>query len=219
MIAVCGASGKIGSRLIRKLDIYKGTYLTKETRSSTIVDFLDPADIHTFLTGCSKCVWLVGTSSTDWYIQFTVGCVMAVNAYKVCEILGIPFVWLSTTEVFDGLSPPYYPESSKNPITNFGKVKAACETFLTNAITIRVPRVIFEPFSGPQNAISTTQHIHIDDLIDMVLSIDTPGLYNFEGPSQTDYEYGIKQGWDVTRIDTTNRPLDLTTCGQLSIPR
>lgn len=216
MIAVCGASGRLGTIATRKLDIYKGSHFQHPVRSSTVVNFLDPAEIHTFLTGCSKCVWLVGTDKTDWYSKFLIECVMPVNVYKVCEILKIPFVWLSSVEVFDGLEPPYYPDSAKNPITVLGKIKSAAETFLTNAITIRVPRIL-EPLEGPQDAISRANYVEANTLIEMMLSLDEPGVYHISGPSFTAYEIGMAYEWEVTRVEKANKPLDLTTEGNLTI--
>ncbi len=61
---------------------------------------------------------------------------VACNVVELCADLGIPCVFTSTDQVFDGLNPPYRETDPPSPINRYGEQKATAEAAILN----RYPR-------------------------------------------------------------------------------
>jgi dTDP-4-dehydrorhamnose reductase len=153
-IALCGGSGLVGREMIKLLNSdniqYIATYNNNVIENGVKIDFFNKDDILTTfkkynITNCINCIVerQVEICEKKWEIIKKINVQISENIAKVCSLLNIHMIHISTDYVFDGKNAPYYPESNCNPLQNYGiskllselKVKAYCN----NYCIIRVP--------------------------------------------------------------------------------
>ena len=139
-ILICGASGLVGrelSLLLKEKDVpFIGTYHSNKMEGSNMfrINFLNEFEVAGFLkdqsvTVCVFCIVerLVDVCENDWNrIKATNIQMVHITSY-LCNQLGIQFIHLSTDYVFDGSRVPNYPDSSVNPLQNYGISKLISE--------------------------------------------------------------------------------------------
>ena len=145
-ILICGSSGLVGRDLCHLFDQenirYDGTYHTCRDReycdrdNMFRVDFTNPDEVSEFFAENKHrwlvCVFLIVERSVvlgekDWNALKRVNVDAVDMTSSLCAKHGIYFIHLSTDYVFDGSSPPYYPNSPVNPLQNYGITKLISE--------------------------------------------------------------------------------------------
>ena len=140
MILICGASGLVGKELCNLLDNkhakYIGTYNKNQINKPNMyqIDFSNPIIVEEFLTNheITCCIFCIVERLTDvcenkWNeIKKTNIDLVHITSY-LCNKLNIKFIHLSTDYVFDGSIQPNVPDSSKNPLQNYGISKLISE--------------------------------------------------------------------------------------------
>lgn len=222
-IAVCGASGLVGKELCKLLEQknipYVGTYYNnlsyKDKKNFFKVNFEDEKDIESFLTDnevtavCFLVVQrLVDVCEEDWQAIKKINVEYANVMSYVCHKIGVKLVHLSTDYVFDGSTPPYYPEGEKNPLQNYGiskliselKVRKNCKDHCIirtpvlycstnnvndNAVTVLAKKVMDQTKTVKEDNVSLRRPVYVPDLCKFILfSIENnfTGTYHFYNP-------------------------------------
>lgn len=153
-ILVLGASGLMGRtfcKILKSNNInYLGTYNKNKVDNSVYINFEDDNEIEQLFNDykpdvCVNCIVqrLVDVCEDNWnLIKFTN--IDIVNKIaKNCKKYNTYIIHISTDYVFDGLNPPYFPNSIPNPLQNYGISKLISEykiiNKLINHVIIRVP--------------------------------------------------------------------------------
>jgi dTDP-4-dehydrorhamnose reductase len=153
-ILVCGASGILGKELVNLLDTknvsYIGTYNNNKIKNCIKIDFFNLNEIeetmkNNNITICINCIVerQVDICESDWSQIKKTNIDITNNLSKICNILNIYLIHISTDYVFDGKNSPYFPTHEPNPLQNYGiskliseyKIKANCKKYAI----IRVP--------------------------------------------------------------------------------
>ncbi len=125
-IALTGASGLVGSRIIEilkdrfdfipvsqdKMDITNKDQVEKNLSNLEFDVFLHLA-AYTDVDGAEKektAAYVINVKGTE-------------NVFKTVKKLGKKFIYVSTDFVFDGQKPPYFEDSQPNPISYYGLTK------------------------------------------------------------------------------------------------
>lgn len=169
-VLVCGASGLLGRRVVehlRKNSIdFIGTYKSNPVKDGIYIDFMDLKSIETTMahhniTTCVNCIVerQVDVCENNWDEIKRVNIDVTNNIAKVCSLLDVHLIHISTDYVFDGLKPPYTPQSEPNPLQNYGISKLISEhrvrRHTTNHTIIRVPVLYSEHTRNlSENAVS-----------------------------------------------------------------
>ena len=161
-LVLCGGSGLVGREMIKLLNSYKrkllnsynieyiATYNNNIIENGVKIDFFNIDDIFTSfknhnITNCINCIVerQVNICEKDWEATKKVNVQIAENIAKVCSLLNIHMIHISTDYVFDGKNAPYYPENNCNPLQNYGISKLLSElkvkSYCNNYCIIRVP--------------------------------------------------------------------------------
>uniref|UniRef100_A0A6C0DNX8 RmlD-like substrate binding domain-containing protein n=1 Tax=viral metagenome TaxID=1070528 RepID=A0A6C0DNX8_9ZZZZ len=234
MILICGASGLVGKEMCKLLDHcnidYIGTYNSNSIDKPNMfkIDFFNPVALEEFLiyhkiTSCVFCIVerITDICEKDWNKIKTTNIDIVHIASYLCNKLNIKFIHLSTDYVFDGSNQPNYPDSSKNPLQNYGISKLTSEyRVLSNCINsciIRTP-VLYSTLSKiHDNAVcligknvmdlrkdikytednySIRRPLFIPDLCNFVLEVifnDNKGIFHFYNPYNKFTKYEICQ--------------------------
>lgn len=169
-VLVCGSSGLLGRRItnhLKKSNIpFIGTYHSNPVKDGIQVDFMDVKSVEGAfrrhqITACINCVVerQVDVCENDWIETKRVNIDLTNNIAKVCKLLNVHMIHISTDYVFDGLKPPYTPESDTNPLQNYGISKLISEQRVRrhtdNHTIIRVP-VLYSEYTRnlSENAVS-----------------------------------------------------------------
>lgn len=153
-ILVCGATGLLGRDLCillknKNID-FIGTYNTNLIENYVKINFNDIYDIRNSFnsinpTICINCIVerQLEICEGDWNKIKKTNIDIANNISIICNEMNIHLIHISTDYVFDGLNPPYYPESITNPLQNYGISKLISELKVINKCKkytiIRVP--------------------------------------------------------------------------------
>jgi len=125
-IALTGASGLVGSRIIEilkdrfdfipvsqdRMDITNNDQVEKNLSNLEFDIFLHLA-AYTNVDGAEKektAAYVINVKGTE-------------NVFKTVKKLGKKFIYVSTDFVFDGQKPPYFEDSQPNPISYYGLTK------------------------------------------------------------------------------------------------
>ena len=163
MILICGASGLVGKEMCNFLDKqnidYIGTYNNNKINKNNMfkLDFSNPQIVEDFLlfhkiTSCVFCIVerLTDVCENKWNEIKITNIDLVHNTSYLCNKLKIKFIHLSTDYVFDGSKQPNLPDSSKNPLQNYGISKLISEYRVLNNCKnyciIRTP-VLYSPLS------------------------------------------------------------------------
>jgi S-adenosylmethionine synthetase len=226
-VLICGSSGLLGTRIIdnfKTSDIpYIATYNTNPITDGIKIDFMDIQSIqdviqHNEITVCINCIVerRVDVCENDWNETKRVNIDITNNIAKVCNQCGVHLIHISTDYVFDGLKPPYTPESPTNPLQNYGISKLISEQRVrrhtNNHTIIRVPVLYSEHLKNlSESAVTvigkkildrTTVHrednfsvrrpLYIDDLCYFITNCirnTMYGTYHFGNPNDTVTKY------------------------------
>ncbi len=154
MLLVCGASGLLGKdlcNLLKKNNVdFIGTYNNNYINDYININFLNKNILYDTLskyniTICINCIVerQVETCEGNWELTKNTNITITNNISKVCNELNIHLIHISTDYVFDGSSPPYYPNNTPNPLQNYGISKLISELKVINKCKkytiIRVP--------------------------------------------------------------------------------
>ena len=153
-VFVCGASGILGTELVNLLYNqnvpYIGTYNNNKIKNGVKIDFFNLNEIkETIITNnvviCINCIVerQLDICEGDWTKTKKTNIDIVNNLSKICNLLNIHLIHISTDYVFDGKNAPYFPNDTPNPLQNYGiskliseyKILANCKKYTI----IRVP--------------------------------------------------------------------------------
>lgn len=153
-VLVLGASGLVGRtlcKLLRETNIdYLGTYNQNKIEGSVYVNFNNDNEVEKLFDDYKPdiCVIsivqrLVDVCEENWELTKFTNVDIVNKVAKVCSMRNIYVVHISTDYVFDGLNPPYLPDTIPNPLQNYGISKLMSEYKIRNKLKnysiIRVP--------------------------------------------------------------------------------
>jgi dTDP-4-dehydrorhamnose reductase/beta-phosphoglucomutase-like phosphatase (HAD superfamily) len=154
MILLCGSSGLLGKdlkKILEKNNIeYIGTFNKNEVENSIKINFLDCIELENTIKKINPKICInsiverqVELCENNWNSIKKTNIDITNNLVKICNKLNIHLIHISTDYVFDGLNPPYYPNSQTNPLQNYGISKLISEMKILantkNYTIIRVP--------------------------------------------------------------------------------
>lgn len=141
-IAVTGASGLVGTRIIELLsDAFEFIPLSQENMDVTSVD-----SVHSYLSTISYDLILhlaaytnVALAETEKEKAYLINETGTKNLLEVVQSAKKEFIYISTDFVFDGTHPPYTEKSIPNPISIYGASKYAGEKIIgPNGMIVRI---------------------------------------------------------------------------------
>lgn len=150
-IALTGASGLVGSRIVELL----GDDFDFVSLSQTEMDITDRVavakkikdtdfDIFLHLAGYTD----VDGAEKEKEVALKINKDGTKNVFDAVHQKGKKFIYISTDFVFDGKNPPYYEDSTPNPISSYGLSKYEGEKVLdADAMIVRISypyRKVFE---------------------------------------------------------------------------
>lgn len=153
-VLICGASGLVGRDLAKYLSEqnieWVGTYFSRPCKNSIQLDFMNSNTLKNELikikpTHCVNCIAerAVDACENKWQQTKEKNIDIVTNLAFVCKELEIKFLHISTDYVFDGVSPPYLPNSPPNPLQSYGISKLIAElriqSIYPDSTIIRVP--------------------------------------------------------------------------------
>lgn len=231
-ILLCGSSGLLGREmacLFDKKNIeYIGTYNTNVTPKSVKIDFTNYKIVEDFMSEKKITICInsiverqLDICENEWNKTKETNIDITNIIAKVCKKLNIFFIHISTDYVFDGSSPPYYPDSLVNPLQNYGISKLISEYKVINNCNnyciIRVPVLFTDKISNlEENAVtligkkvlnriekqkednfSIRRPNYIPDFCEFILDIvkkKRVGIYHYSNPNNkiTKYEISVK---------------------------
>ncbi len=159
-VAVTGASGLLGRPLMSLLESdsryrVRGAAWSRAGGSLDRVDITTPAAVDAWLDEVKPdvLVHLAAERRPDVYAKDPASADrLNIDATKQlaisCAAREVNMLFLSTNYLFDGTSPPYFPDDEPNPINDYGRGKLAAEQAVSTASprhrSLRVPM-----FHGP----------------------------------------------------------------------
>tara|TARA_B100000963_G_C22465416_1_gene597667 strand:- start:117 stop:845 length:729 start_codon:yes stop_codon:yes gene_type:complete len=141
------------------------------------------------------------------------------NITKICSLLKIKLIFISTCYVYPGLKGNYSENSSLKPINNYGwsKLGAECAVMLYKNSLILRTSVTEKPFVHKKafHDFRTNFIFHEDLVLNILKVIDQKGIINIGGKSQTVYDFVKKYNPKVKKISAKkvlgkNMPLNIT---------
>lgn len=153
-VAIFGAAGLVGRSMICLLEKqnidWVGTYHKTKVSNSYNINCSSKDEVYRFLkdNNCTHSINCIAERNVDlcekdWTSAVKTNNDIAKNIAVLCKDLNIFFLHISTDYVFDGMAPPYFPNSSFSPLQAYGKSKAMAEdsirTYNCNACIVRVP--------------------------------------------------------------------------------
>ncbi len=141
-IALTGASGLVGSRIIELL----GNDFEFRAFSSEEMDITDKSQVNACLRDTSFDMFLhlaaytnVDKAESEKGQAYSINVDGTKNIFEVVYELNRPFIHMSTDFVFDGVSQPFNENSPRNPISEYGRTKALSEEAVENdAMIVRI---------------------------------------------------------------------------------
>lgn len=230
-VFICGASGILGRELCKVLTQnqipFLGSYHLNPVPNSVKADFHNLEELQSLLskneiTICVNCIVerQVDKCEKNWELIKKTNIDIPNNLSKVCCHLQIHLIHISTDYVFDGLNPPYYPESIPNPLQNYGisklisefKVKNRCKKYsiirvpvlytddikeLSDTAVTLIGKKIFHRFTKYQeDNYSIRRPNYIPDfcnfILDRILKCEN-GIFHFCNPYDKISKYTIAQ--------------------------
>ena len=235
MVLIVGGDSTIGLALScywekRKIPFHSSTR-HKELKSD-IRPFIDLTRIHTFKNLSNYRVAVICAAVTDMAIcERQTKKTKSANVTGTIELIKVfcnnntHILFLSTNQVFDGEKPCQYPDSTRNPINDYGRQKADVEKFLenvTNTCILRLTKVIHPELkllkqwqrilSAGDSIVAfddmTLSPVHLDDVIikiDLLIRDKAIGIYQLSGKSDISYydfarHFAEKNGYSPKRV-------------------
>jgi dTDP-4-dehydrorhamnose reductase/beta-phosphoglucomutase-like phosphatase (HAD superfamily) len=141
-VLVLGGSGILGREMLKVIPGSIGTYHSRPFKNGI------PYNIEIFKDlvpdVCINCVVerTVDVCENNWNQTKSLNINLVDEISRECQNYGIHLVHISTDYVFDGRSPPYFPESIPNPLQNYGISKLISELrvkHVSKHTIVRVP--------------------------------------------------------------------------------
>ena len=137
-VIVCGGSGLVGRVLIDILEKNNinvvGTYNSNKLDNLIKCDFFDLDTLEKQILEIKPtiCISTIAERRNEicednWEIIKKINIDIVFNLASICKKHNIFFIHLSTDYVYDGITPPFSPESLTNPLQNYGKSKLIAE--------------------------------------------------------------------------------------------
>lgn len=161
-VAITGSSGLVGSRVIELLnDNFQFLPIKQEE-----VDITDKQSVEKKLATMDYDIFLhlaaytsVDGAEKERELAHKINVEGTRNVFETAKNMGKKFIFISTGFVFDGEHPPYYEESTPNPIGYYGMTKYDGERVVDHdgmIVRIEYPyRASFEPKKDFVRAIKT----------------------------------------------------------------
>ncbi|KZT44022.1 NAD(P)-binding protein [Sistotremastrum suecicum HHB10207 ss-3] len=163
-VLITGASGVLGKAVYNAFSSaghaqVTGLSFSQSLANLTQLDLQDPKAVGQFFE-----TWK--GSQGDWVIHCAaerrpdvaekLNAEVPGHLAQLSKTYGFTLVYISTDYVFDGTSPPYFPDSKTNPLQLYGRTKLAGEQAVlgvegAHAIVLRVP-VLYGPAPKPSDS-------------------------------------------------------------------
>ena len=151
-IALTGADGLVGSRIVELLNNYFNFIPLPQAK----MDITDVQNVQNVLKEIEFDIFLhlaaytnVAGAETNKELCFKVNVDGTKNVFDVIQSKGKKFIYISTDFVFDGTNPPYFEDSTPNPIAVYAASKYKAEKIVKDKemiVRIAYPyRATFEP--------------------------------------------------------------------------
>jgi len=151
-IALTGADGLVGSRIVELLNNYFNFIPLPQAK----MDITDVQNVQNVLKEIEFDIFLhlaaytnVAGAETNKELCFKVNVDGTKNVFDVIQSKGKKFIYISTDFVFDGKTPPYFEDSVPNPIAVYAASKYEGEKIVKDkAMIVRIAypyRATFEP--------------------------------------------------------------------------
>jgi S-adenosylmethionine synthetase len=230
-VLVCGSSGLLGRELIKKLCNQNinciGTYNNNYCDNAVKINFFDINQIEQQFKIINPTICInsiverkVETCEENWNSIKKTNIDITNNIAKICRKLNIFLIHISTDYVFDGLSPPYFPESQVNPLQNYGISKLMSELKVIkhcidysiirvpvlytddiknineNAVTMIGKKVLDRTKQFKEDNYSIRRPNYIPDFCDFIINIilnKTNGVFHYYNPYEKKTKYEISR--------------------------
>lgn len=232
-VLILGSSGLVGRELcslLKENEIeYLGTYNTKKVDNSIYVDFTNDHEIEELfeLYKPDVCVLSIVQRFTDiceknWNETRFVNIDLVGKVSKICNKSNTYLIHISTDYVFDGKKPPFYTDSTPNPLQNYGisklisefKVKANTKNysivrvpvlysnnvlnFEESAVTVIAKKVLNRTNNTTEDNFSIRRPVFIKDFCYFLLDIinnfkEFQGIYHFYNKKDKTTKYKMAQ--------------------------
>lgn len=141
-VALTGASGLVGSRIIELL----GNQITFLPISQADMDVTNKEQVNSYLQNKDFDIFLhlaaytnVDGGETDEDKARQINVEGTKNVFETVKNMNKSFIQISTDFVFDGTNPPYTEASAKNALSVYGKTKSEAEDVVkNNAMIVRI---------------------------------------------------------------------------------
>jgi len=152
-VLILGASGLLGRdlcQLLQKHGIeHLGTYHKTIVKNAVYLDCVQKEQVENLFYEYEPqiCILsvvkrLTNICEKNWDETKQVNIDFVDQVSKLCRLLNIFLIHISTDYVFDGKNPPYFPDSHTNPLQNYGISKLMAEKrILSNMIRFVIIRV------------------------------------------------------------------------------
>ena len=135
MIFVAGASGGLGNYIISNYDDVIGSHFSKPKEKTIYYDFSIDANLLKNISKLEAVISTVALTDVDYseenpQTSFNITFQANKNLADMCSELKIPFIFISTNDVFDGNEGNYTEEKAANPINIYSKHKEMAEKYL-----------------------------------------------------------------------------------------
>lgn len=162
-IAVTGATGLIGSRIIELLN----NEFTFIPFSSADLDITNQEHVNEKLNSIEYDILLhlaaytnVDKAEVEKDTAYNLNVNGTKHLFTVTKKRGKKFIYISTDFVFDGKNPPYYEDSEPNPIGYYGQTKYEGEQLIKgNAMIIRPSYPFRKEFEKKQDFVRTIRSL------------------------------------------------------------
>jgi S-adenosylmethionine synthetase len=230
-VLVCGSSGLLGRELMKKMCNQNinciGTYNNNYCENAVKIDFFDINQIEQQFKIINPTICInsiverkVETCEENWNSIKKTNIDITNNIAKICRRLNIFLIHISTDYVFDGLNPPYFPESQVNPLQNYGISKLMSELKVIkhcieysiirvpvlytddiknineNAVTMIGKKVLDRTKQFKEDNYSIRRPNYIPDFCDFIIDIilnKKKGVFHYYNPYEKKTKYEISR--------------------------
>lgn len=171
-ILLCGGSGLVGRIIMNvfkndNMDII-GTYNSKKSDELIKIDFLNMNELESNILRIKPDICISNIAErqneiceNNWNLTKKVNIDIPYNLSHICNKHNIYLIHISTDYVYDGIIPPFTPNTNTNPLQNYGISKLIAEKRIIgnydtkNYLIIRIPVLYSEnPLNLSESAVS-----------------------------------------------------------------
>lgn len=157
-LLVTGASGYLGTELMRQAPHGHGTYLSSPQSGSWRLDVRETASVEQAINGYEAVIHTA-------YVQNEADTIVSgtANVARACALAGARLVHVSTDVVFSGtLGRAYVEGDAPDPVTSYGEAKAEAERIVAvtcpDAVIVRTSLI----YGGPETEPSRQEEASFD---------------------------------------------------------